>query len=1130
MAVFLFSLVPLGKFASAMYGTKIIDGSLNDWKASDLIATGQNSGLDGANLDRLYVSWDEQYLYIAIKTNNTQSWDVAYGIGIDIDPGTGSGYTSGGDSWGRSVEFSGGFAPDYEIYFWWSKASGMGAGNFNTWAGSGWDNNGISSVGGSFAYTGDTTTGLQTIEIKIPWSALGGKPDRIAVMAWITGSGGSAVDSLPADQAIDYANIGNEWGDTDTFTSMAVVYVAPKTIDGNLSDWSENELAAEDTTGTGTDMGNLSRFYVSWDDQYLYLAIETNNTKNGGMAYGFGIDIDPGTGNGYTAGGDAWRRSIEFSNGYALDYEVYFWWNDGKASITTAQLNSYNGGWNWPDLTDMGGKYGYTGDSSTGLKTLEVAIPWSAIGGMPRKFAVAAWVTGESGSAVDVLPQEGAAADNADEWGDTDVITEMSGFEMFIPVPELTISVTGPSVVGLNRTAIYNVTVKNLGSLPASGVEVKVYLNDTPLSNWTISLSAGEERELTFVWKPNETGRYILKATVDEDNLIKEANEDNNAFEMGVNVMWVGDIDVDGDPTDWPEVSLAPNSYTVQDGVFIWNDASGDQRTDKDQYLPGKRSSHADLTEVGVTKDDRYIYFLFKFRNMSNIKIGDNGATFIAVPIDYKDDGADWFAGQMDTKTVISWNLQMVINLCSDQHTGQTHAVAPGGSGLKSLLYFVNANGEIVPVEDSIIGVDLSKNTVEVGIPLEVFGDARTFRFQVATGFSYGEGVWNFGDPMHNDGISDIVDTISTENTADELIDNVPDVYITIKFNSIVESADVLSMKEVRERERIEKLHSTIISIGKYYGPYHFEEDYSRYTEIAAELGNMSLPEDVTKRLSELQNKVADLLKMYNGGRELMNRDAEFAGALKIYRAYTGLKKIVGEMEEILRKAQEGEYAREKYMEELAKNLTKDIDGNLNDWGVEPLAADDTGFGQNGANLKALYVDYDDRFLYIALTTENKASWRVSYGIALDYRDGGYTTGTDAWGRKVSFTGGVDAQLYFFWNGEFFGDKGTGNITSAQLALWNGTAWKYEDLKWVGFYAYTGGAENGLQTLEIAIPWTAIGGEPEKLRIVAYVTGQGGGDSAVDVLPLQDAVKDNAPGDEWGDADTFSEFAVVTIE
>ncbi len=315
MAVLVLSLVPFNHFASAMYGTKIIDGSLSDWTASDLIATGRDNGLDGAKLDKLYVSWDDQYLYIAIKTNNTQSWGVAYGIGIDTDPGSGNGYTNGGDSWGgRNINFSNGFAVDYEIYFWWGSNSGMGTDNFNTWTGSGWNYHSISDVGGSFAYTGDTSTGLQTLEIKIPWTALGGKPDKVAIMAWVTGGGsGSAVDSLPVDPAIDYSNIGGEWGDSDNFTNMAVLYVAPKTIDGNLSDWSDADLLA-----VGRDNGqagaNLDKMYVSWDDQYLYIAIKTNNTASWDVAYGIGIDVDPpGTGNGYTGSSDSWGGGISTS-------------------------------------------------------------------------------------------------------------------------------------------------------------------------------------------------------------------------------------------------------------------------------------------------------------------------------------------------------------------------------------------------------------------------------------------------------------------------------------------------------------------------------------------------------------------------------------------------------------------------------------------------------------------------------------------------------------------------------------------------------------------------------------------------------------------------------------------------
>ncbi|WP_088863261.1 CARDB domain-containing protein [Thermococcus celer] len=922
MAVLVLSLVPFNHFASAMYGTKIIDGSLSDWTASDLIATGRDNGLDGAKLDKLYVSWDDQYLYIAIKTNNTQSWGVAYGIGIDTDPGSGNGYTNGGDSWGRNINFSNGFAVDYEIYFWWGSNSGMGTDNFNTWTGSGWNYHSISDVGGSFAYTGDTSTGLQTLEIKIPWSALGGKHSRFAVMSWVTGGSGSAVDSLPVDPAIDYSNIGGEWGDTDTFTNMLV-----------------------------------------------------------------------------------------------------------------------------------------------------------------------------------------------GEW--------------FL-MPDLTVSVSGPGVVGLNRNAVYNVTVKNEGSIPVTNASVNVYINDNLTANWTTDLGAGESRWFTFNWTPNATGTYTIRAVVDEGNNIAEANENNNEFTMNVSVVWVGNIDVDGNPSDWLAVTLNPDSYTVQNGFFIWEDAVGDQRHDKDQYLPGGTSSHADLTEVGVTKDDRYVYFLFRFADMSNIKIGDNGATFIAVPIDYKDGGATWFAGEMDTNSVIQWDTQMVVNLGGDQYTGQTSAVASAGTSKTSLLYFVDPNGNIVQVNGALVGVDLTQNTVEVRVPLSLFGGAKEFNFQVATGLSYGPAVWNFGNDFANDGISDIVDTISKEpSTTKELADNIPDYYVRIRMNNIVEGASLLSAKI----QRLINLQNTFVVINKYYGIRYFERYYTTYSNLVEKLNNMPLTDDMKDRLNELENQVMDLLKLYTEGKELIDSpNYAFGASIKIYRAYTGLGRVIREMEAMLEAAQSGELEKQKHMEELAKNLTKKIDGKLDDWNVQPAAVDDTGFGQDGANLKALYVDHDDQFLYIALTTDNKASWRVAYGIALDYKDGGYTTGTDAWGRKVSFTQGVDAELYFFWNGEFFGDKGTSNITSAQFILWDGNAWKYEELKWVGFYAYTGGAQNGLQTLEIAIPWSALGGKPEKINIVAYVTGQGGGDSAVDSLPLQDAVKDSAPDQEWGDEDTFTKFATVSIE
>ena len=1137
IAVLVLSLVPFSEFASARYGSKIIDGNLNDWTQADLVAVGRDTGLAGANLDRLYVAWDDEYLYIAIKTNNTGSWDVAYGFGIDVDPGSGNGYTGGSDpsdAWGRKIGFGGDYAIDYELYFWWSGSSGMGTDNFITWTGSGWDYKSLADVGAKFAYTGNTSTGLRTLEIAIPWSALGGMPEKVAVMSWITGGGGSAVDSLPVDPAINYSDIGSEWGDVDVFSNMAVLSVRPKTIDGNLSDWSSYEVVAVGRYNTlaGADLGKL---YVSWDNDYLYLAITTNNTGSWDVAYGFGIDVDPGSGNGYTGGSDpsdAWGRKIGFGGDYAIDYELYFWWS-GSSGMGTDNFITWTGsGWDYKSLADVGAKFAYTGNTSTGLRTLEIAIPWSALGGKRQKFAVISWVAGGDGSsAVDSLPVDPAInyADINSEWGDVDVFTNLAEENWFL-MADLTTAVSGPSVVGLNRTAIYNVTVKNEGSLPADNATVLAYVNDTLVLNETVSLGPGEEKWFTFNWTPNETGTYTVKAVVDPENRVPEASESNNEFVMNVSVVWVGKIDVDGNPDDWKISPGSPNTLEVKNGIALWTDAVGDQRTEKDQYLPGGTSAHADLTEVGFTTDDKYAYFLFEFRNMSNIKIGDNGATFIAVPMDFKKGGASWLAGEMDTLTPLQWDLQMAINLCSDQYKGETKAVSEAGTGKRSLLYFVDPSGNIVPVEGALVGVDLSKNTVEVRIPLSVFGNAKKLNFQVATGFSYGNGVWNFGDPFSNDDKSDVVDTISDKDTKSEVADDYIDYYVQVELGNFITHATTVDYQEVRQLIQIQTFWKGFIATNKYYGTTTFKRYYQEYTDLDKEIRDTGLPGNTSEQLRALENRAADLLREYNQGVSLIdNKGYAFMASLKIFRAYTGMKQVVADMEALLKKIQSGQLEREEYLKELAKNLTKTIDGNLDDWKVAPVAVDDTGFGQEGANLKALYVDYDDQFLYIALTTENKASWRVAYGISLDYRDGGYTSGQDSWGKKIDFSRGVDAQLYFFWNGEFFGDKGTSTITTAQLAIWNGTGWEYRDLQWIGFYNYTGGPQDGLQTLEIAIPWSELGGKPKQLSVVAYVTGQGVGDSAVDSLPLQDAVKDKEPGQEWGDVDKFTQFATVTI-
>ncbi|AAL81233.1 hypothetical protein PF1109 [Pyrococcus furiosus DSM 3638] len=926
-----------------------IDGNLEEWIKADAIAYGRDSGLPGANLDKLYIAWDDNYLYIAIKTNNTQSWDLAYGIGIDVDPGSGNGYTGDSDAWGRKIAFGNNYAIDYEIYFWWSGGSGITADNFINWTGSGWDYKSISDVGGSFAYTGDTSQGLQTLEIAIPWDALGGITRKFAIIAWIAGGdGSSAVDSLPVDDTI--VDSDNEWVDQDVFTNLSVIMLSPKNIDGSLDDWADYEKVGS-SLPSGYPGADLESLYVSWDSNYLYIAIKTNNTASWDVAYGIGIDVDPGSGNGYTGDTDAWGRKIGFQ-GFAVDYEIYFWWSGGSGITADNFINWTGSGWDYKSISDVGGSFAYTGDTSQGLQTLEIAIPWDALGGITRKFAIIAWIAGGDGSsAVDTAPSD-SEVPPGDSWTDYDKLSNLATTFEF---PDLTVEIKGPDVVGVNKLAEYEVHVKNLGGIGVPSTKVRVYINGTLYKNWTVSLGPKEEKVLTFNWTPTQEGMYRINATVDEENTVVELNENNNVATFDVSVVWVGKISVDGDPSDWPEVSLNNNTFTLQNGVFIWSDAPDDQRTEKDPYLPGGTSSHADLIKFGVAKDERYLYFLFVFKNMSNIKIGDNGATFIAVPIDFKEGGATEFAGEMDTKSILEWDIQVVVNLASSQFSGERVATTKAGSSYESLFYVLSADGSFITSDDAMVGVNLDANTVEVRIPLSFIENSDEIRLQLATGFSYGPAVWNFGDPFANDDVSDIVDTISEAGTEEELSDNIPDYYVKLLLGTyLVEGADVINYREERIMMQQQAAVKSFMTISKYYGIPRFKKEYATYLELMNNITNMDIPEEFKEEIIEIRKKVDELFSLYKEGKEVAEEGMmSLADAIKLYRAYTGMIKVNQRLKEIIQAIASGELERQKWLEEMRGKLTKTIDGDLSDWSVDPVAVDTEGYGQDGANLRS---------------------------------------------------------------------------------------------------------------------------------------------------------------------------------
>ncbi len=216
--------VPDYSVGDTVYSNIVLDGQLD----GDYVYKGyaDQGGGAGAQLDSLYTTWDSDYFYIFIKTANTASWDVAYGVGIDSDEQPSSGYYSGdSDAWGRKMNFANtlakeAYAIDMEAYFWWSGADGaVTSAYLYRWNGNAWED---STPGVPWYYsTGDTTSGLSTLEIKIPWTTLGGVHPELHISTWITGGdASSAVSVIPHDDQV--SNSAGEWSDSDTLYTYSV--------------------------------------------------------------------------------------------------------------------------------------------------------------------------------------------------------------------------------------------------------------------------------------------------------------------------------------------------------------------------------------------------------------------------------------------------------------------------------------------------------------------------------------------------------------------------------------------------------------------------------------------------------------------------------------------------------------------------------------------------------------------------------------------------------------------------------------------------------------------------------------------------------------------------------------------
>jgi hypothetical protein len=154
------------------------------------------------------------------------------------------------------------------------------------------------------------------------------------------------------------------------------------------------------TNGVNMQSSATGTWYMNWDATNLYIGISGTNTAEGAVLYLDKNPITPVNG-GTNSDGNLIGNTYDGSNfanlQFRADMVVYF--KDGYKEYRTA-----DGAGGWSAATTTFGSYA----SASG--TREIAIPWSALGGMPSAFNWFGYVAYTGGGAYASVPTENPGA------------------------------------------------------------------------------------------------------------------------------------------------------------------------------------------------------------------------------------------------------------------------------------------------------------------------------------------------------------------------------------------------------------------------------------------------------------------------------------------------------------------------------------------------------------------------------------------------------------------------------------------------------------------------------------------------------------------------------------------------
>ncbi|HEX8681435.1 MAG TPA: alpha-glycosidase [Ardenticatenaceae bacterium] len=199
---------------------------------------------------------------------------------------------------------------------------------------------------------------------------------------------------------------------------------------------------------------------------------------------------------------------------------------------------------------------------------------------------------------------------------------------------------------------------------------------------------------------------------------------------------------VDGDPSDWTGTASATAHTDAESAQeWIYTGAQGDRRTDTGM------TDEADLTEVRLTTDGTYLYFLFRLREItsaSEVHIGvgidtdqvaDSGLNFLG-----DDSGLSFGRPFMRPERVLSFHV--------------------AGGNTQAVEWF--AGGGWYEPGGSQIAISEANNVVEARVPLthlQGLNGNSDFILSVAT-FQNNPNWNNDGDTTDGFGVSDAVDVL----------------------------------------------------------------------------------------------------------------------------------------------------------------------------------------------------------------------------------------------------------------------------------------------------------------------------------------------------------------------------------